>query len=614
MSDFLVTFNKRYSGEALLQLLRLPYGEPKRAGRAFDLGWGSLAVLGDPVAAGNNVQECEAGSIFATVGDVLVKDRERLACGLFECADSIRRGAANPSKDLAADPRFAGLNGAFAAVLADQKGPSVITDPLGSVQVYAGANHEGFVAALGTHPDLVARVSDEDYQIDPVSVFEFLNVGTPCFPHTMHTRVTELGPGRMHIVSEGLDGHRRINSVFWWPFPEEVQNPPDEATLAAELGAAFTAAVRDRCGAGPVGVTLSGGLDSRLVMAAVPDSTTCIGLTFCDVINREAHIACRVAKCYGREWVPLFRDNDYVARTAMETVRFIGCEGDWVNAHGIGFTKDFARYGLKGVFSGLLMNNNVKGYYAADVRRVPRWGGLLPASYEIAPFDYVNELKACPAATFADGLLEAARARRKTFLDNHPGLKRQSVAEWLDGYPFSQASDNTAWVAERRLMPVRLPAMDRRLLDIACRIPMRAKAGGELFNRMAVTIFRRGARIPNANDGVRPGSGHASRLVQRACRKFENRARECLAGLGLKPPVPHSWHDYQRYWRESEMLRQLILEHGNQLRRFEGQLFQGDPRKLIEDRTLPWEFGFRLVQLAIWSSLISEYRIQTKAA
>ena len=93
-------------------------------------------------------------------------------------------------------------------------------------------------------------------------------------------------------------------------------------------------------------------------------------------------------------------------------------------------------------------------------------GRSVAPRYEITPYDYVIELKAFSAPLFRDGLLESARSRRKTFLDGHPGLKRQSVAEWLDGYPFSQAPDNTAWVAERRLLPVRLPAMDRRLLGL----------------------------------------------------------------------------------------------------------------------------------------------------
>jgi asparagine synthetase B (glutamine-hydrolysing) len=608
MSDFLVALGGRLAGDKLLAMLRLLYRDEPREGLSFKFSWGAAAILHGRFSLGQTVREVPGGQ-FAWVGDLLVGDAQSLGAGLLASSAGFRSGRLAAGRELENDPAFGKLNGAFAILLADQRGPSIITDPLGSVQVYVGRNRLGIVTALGTHPDLVARMADEQDEIDPVSIFEFLNAGTPCFPHTMHARVRELAPGRLHVVAQGENGQPELKDVTWWPFPEERQDLRDEKELAAELERAFLAAVRDRCGSGTVGVTLSGGLDSRLVMAAIPKSTPCIGFTFLDVMNREARIARQVARCYGRKWVPLFRDEDYIARTAMDTVKLIGCEGDWVNAHGLGFADDFAQQGLGAVLTGLLMNNNVKGYYAADVRRVPRLGGLLPARHEIVPYDYVNELKDGPAGYFQAGLLESARARRQAFLANHPGLRRQSVAEWLDGYPFSQAPDNTAWVAERRLMPIRMPAMDRRLLDIACRVPMRVKAGGRLFMRMATNIIGKGAFIPDANDGVRPGSHHVSRLIQRGVRKLETTGRQLSNGLGLNLHVPTSWHDYQRYWQQSGLIRKLVSEHGGNLREFQGLVFKGDPEQFLAEGTLHWERGFRLLQLALWKSALRHYRV-----
>ena len=604
MSDFLVSFGRKHTPKALLKLLQMPYPEPRSKSECSEFPWGTVCLLFDPLSRSCLFRARD--TVFAPVGDLLMDDGEATAEGLIRCAAGMRAGKFNAGWRRETDPFFAQLNGAFAALLADETGPAIITDPLGSVQVYAGRNRDGDLTAVGTHPDLVACLTDEEEKIDSISVFEFLNTGTPCFPHTMHQCVQELAPGRLHVFGCGADGRVGITEAVWWPFPAEFQDVPDEEELASSLGKAFTAAVEDRCQNGTVAVTLSGGLDSRLVMSAVPKSTRCIGFTFCDVVNREAQIARRVARCYGREWVPLFRDEEYIARTAMETIRLIGCEGDWVNAHGLGFSQEIARYSVGTVLSGLLMNNNVKGYYAADVHRVPRAWGLLPARSEIVKYDYVNALKPFSAEAFRAGLLEEARARRRVFLTGHPGIKRESVAEWLDGYPFSQASDNTAWVAERRLLPVRLPAMDRRLLDLACRVPMRMKMGGRLFKCMATPIMGRGARIPDANDGVRPGSNHVQRLLQRGIRKVENRGRKALGQLGVRLHVPHSWHDYQRYWQKSVLLRRLSEEHGRNLQEFD--VFETNPQQLIADPKLPWEHGLRLVQLALWKSIVREYR------
>jgi len=606
MSDFLISLGNTVDAADAMNQMRMTYPNRRPEGKTFAFSWGSLSVLEE--RNGKNIFEV-GEAVVAWVGDLVTPFNATLCESLVHCANELGRSI----EERPCDVRYVGplgqLNGAFACLIADPNGLTIITDPLGSVQVYAGRDQNGRVTSLGTHPDLVACTSYYEDGIDPVSVFEFLNMGTPCFPHTMHARVRELAPGRLHLVvpnGEGVD----LKDLPWWPFPDEFAVVPGREELAQELGKAFVAAVRDRCQAPSVGVTLSGGMDSRLVMAAIPESTKCIGFTFCDVLNREARTAHRVAQCYGRTWVPLLRGEDYISRNAVQTVKFIGCEGDWVNAHGMGFVEEMSSYDVTTILTGLLMNNNVKGYYAADVKRIPRLGGLLPAKYEIGSYDYISQLQAFRKALFPDQLLEQARVRRGTFMHGHPGLKRQSVAEWLDGYPFSQASDNTAWVAERRVLPIRLPAMDRRLLDIAARIPMSAKADGYLFGRVAGGILGRGVRIPDANDGVRPGSSHARRLLQRALRKMEDTTRRTIAKLGGKLQIQGSWHDYQRYWRQNQHLGVLRHEYGQHLRKLEGTVFSCDPCLLLEDRTLHWQHGFRLLQLAIWLSLLEDYQAE----
>jgi hypothetical protein len=109
-------------------------------------------------------------------------------------------------------------------------------------------------------------------------------------------------------------------------------------------------------------------------------------------MNREARVARRVAACYGREWITLQRDPEYLGATALDAIRFTGCEGEWQHAHTIGFAKRLEELGVDTVFTGLLMDNNFKGYYAKDVRRVNRWGGLLPAKFETVKLDYARQI------------------------------------------------------------------------------------------------------------------------------------------------------------------------------------------------------------------------------
>jgi hypothetical protein len=76
--------------------------------------------------------------------------------------------------------------------------------------------------------------------------------------------------------------------------------------------------------------------------------------------------------------------------------------------------------------------------------------------------------------------------------------------------------------------------------------------------------------------------------------------------------VPHSWHDFDAYWRESSLLQDLRDRHAENLRSLQGSVFRSDPVALVRDRTLPWTVGARLLQLASWRSIVSEYRLSPR--
>jgi len=155
---------------------------------------------------------------------------------------------------------------------------------------------------------------------------------------------------------------------------------------------------------------------------------------------------------------------------------------------------------------------------------------------------------------------------------------------------------------------MRLVALDRRILDFNYKCPLELKLGGKVFLRATKNIYGPGGKLPSANDGVRPSSGHWSRLFQRAIRKSQDRTTKILEKLGKEPRVPGSWQDYQKYWRESEKLRELIRQYGANLDQFDGMLFKESGPELLENKDLYWRYGFRLLQLAVWLGIIGEYR------
>lgn len=604
MSDFLIHLVRKSSARGLLKTLRRPYGADLPEGESFAFPWGAMAVLRERLVGGRNIL-ARGDSVCAWVGDLILGERE--ACPSEMAGHMERLRHRNGTNAAATDGFFGRLNGTFAIVSADNEGVSIITDPLNAVPVYFALDDGGEVVAVGTHADTVASVGVRVFSLDPASAGEFINRGTPVFPHTIHSHVKEFEPGSFHRLTIATSQTVDVSSDRYWSPPPEDQNGCDRGRLARELTAALLAAVNRRCHGHKVVVKLSGGLDSRVILAAVPRSVECATVTFCDELNREAATAREVARVYQRPWRPLFREEEYLANNFVRAVRFSGCEHEWVHAHGAGLAGEIVRDDATCVLDGQWSNAFLRLYFAADVARVNRLGGLLPPRYENVAFDYANQIDCFCTENVESGVLERMRFRRREFHDRNRDPSRTSVAEWLDNYPVTQEAPLSTWLVERRLMPVRMVYLDREVIELGYRCPLRFKLGDGLFGPATRPILGRGCRIPNANDGVRPGSGHISRLAQRAVRKVKNRADGVVEAFGCKPKVHHSWHDYQTYWQESEKLAQLVEEYAPNLDPLDGVVFHTSARDLLRSREIPWTCGFRLLQLAVWLGIFRQY-------
>jgi asparagine synthase (glutamine-hydrolysing) len=606
MSDFLVSIGKNYQPEDLLALVKRPYGERAPEGQCFDFGWGTAAVLKERIAYNKNIVTRNRTTL-AWVGDLVTDMSNGYIDALISRIENIRDSEQHEVCSLESDEIFKKLNGAFAIVLFQETGFSIVTDLLNYTQVYAGQNKDGTIASVGTQPDIVAGIGD-CCDFDTVSLGEYLNSGRATFPNTMYLNVKQLEPGSLYIVSAQKNGEVEITGSKYWSPPKELTGTVNENELAADMRKSFLSAVEDRSVGKKVAVSLSGGLDSRLIIASVPRQVDCIALTFCDEINREARTARKIAKCFGRPWYPLYRDKEYVGDTAVQTIRLTGCESDWVHAHGVGFAEAIESEGITELLSGTWVGCFLRAYCAEDWNQVKHAAGILPAVYKKTPYEYVDKLTPFSKQHLSNHILKQIHSRRQIFYEKTVDLERGSIAEWLEVNPITQGPEIAEWSAERRLLPMRLVGADRRLLDIAFKTPTALKLGNRIFFMAAMDIYGKAAHIPSANDGVRPGSGHWWRLLQRAVRKFQDRTTRILEKLGKEPKIQHSWHDYPKYWRESGKLRELIREYGANLEQFDGILFKESGQDLLVRKDLHWQDGFRLLQLAVWKGLVKDYK------
>jgi asparagine synthetase B (glutamine-hydrolysing) len=611
VSDFLISLGKEYRAAELLAALQQLYAPRVREGWSFDFSWGSVALLREVAAGEDNLLVTNEG-ICGWVGDLVADAPGTLVKTLAARLAAPHDGGSGDGSSRAREPLLDRLNGAFAIVSAGEIGLHIVTDPLGFTQVFAGQDRGGKLVALGTHADLVSVLCGSSEEVDSVSIAQLLLYGYSTFPHTMHARVKELQAGAVHTLNATAGPVPRLEHVSYWTPPAEVRHGADETELAQTLREAVIGAVADRCPQGTVGVALSGGLDSRLVMAAVPPERECLGLTLLDGMNREVRTARKVAAAYGRFWQPLSRSTEYIGDTLVDIVRLIGFECQFVDAHLFGFADQILGQ-AKVLLTGDLFDTLFRAYTVWDFVRRPRLGGILPGNYEKIPFDYARMTPHFDSHMLKDDILEAV-AERRSIHEMNMRQERGSMAEWLEIYPFRHWLVVAAWAAQRRVLPVRLVGADRRLLDFALRCPVELKLGSRVFLQAACGLYGEGRHVPSANDGVRPGSGHWSRLVQRAVRKSQDGTAHLLERLGRKSPVQHSWHDYQAYWRQSRTLAQLIEEYEPNLAELDGGLFRGGTTGLLRREGLYWCDGFRLLQLAVWRGLMRRYRYQFRRA
>ncbi|MGC5333238.1 N-acetylglutaminylglutamine amidotransferase [Micromonospora sp. DT62] len=165
------------------------------------------------------------------------------------------------------------LVGMFAVVLVDRRRRRLVLarDRLGIKPLYL-AESSGRLRFASTLPALL-RAGDVDTSIDPVALHHYLSWHSivPA-PRTVLRGIRKLPPATVRVVE--ADGRSRQH-VYWRP--DYARDPAhagmDAGDWRAAVGEALREAVRRRLVADvPVGVLLSGGLDSSMIVALLAEA------------------------------------------------------------------------------------------------------------------------------------------------------------------------------------------------------------------------------------------------------------------------------------------------------------------------------------------------------
>ncbi len=555
MSDFAITFDTQADTSATAEMLSQRPHLSSRQIITKRFPWGSVVVQVAPTA-GYAPFTTSSGEFYFCVGRPILRG---MAAPRAE--DGFLSAVASRWLDTAADALWHSLSGVFVVGRCDDHGLTLLTDPMGVRPAYVAADERGQLVAAGSHIDTVAQLSGRQTSFDLTSIAELLIFSSVTYPFTTRQGISELPPASISSFSATPSGVRLTTAVVWEPRETE---PSDSEDFCAELVHAMRVAAHEMTdGVESVGFTLSGGRDSRAILAALPEDKREGAVTFVTRHNRESTIAQKVAAAAG---VPHFfaeRPVDFYEHLMERTVALQGSEQRG-QAHGLCVpdTQLDQRFDL--IVSGQLADTFLKDHFMpgwlrartvpSALERVRRWlggGGSRPPANGIGTVAWLEHHGSL--VHLRPEFVERVRERHANRLAEVARVRPISGAEWVGIWPASRRYSAASHVqGNSRTFASDVLYAHRSIIDVAVRMPLRLRVGGALANQAFQRLYGPLAAIEDANTGLPADAGDRA---ERQAQKQRERSGAAAEFRRLSPSDA-PWNDVQSSWADMKMMQQ----------------------------------------------------------
>ncbi len=288
---------------------------------------------------------------------------------------------------------FNRLNGMFGLAIWDLKRRRLVVarDAMGIKLIYYRISGGQFT--FGSEIRAVLAAGDCRPEVDPVALNLFLRYRYTPSPLTIFNGIRKLAPGRM-LVFEG-DEYREEQWYNYSPVP--FSSPKEDKAAGEELLGLYRAAVRRHLLSDvPVGVLLSGGLDSGLLLALMneeggpwPAYTIGYGDSFKD---DELADAAETASLLGARHIPVWLDQGEFERSLPKIVDSLEEPVASSSIVPMYFVCQRARQDVKVVLIGQGPDELFGGYKRHLGVRYGDWWRLLPRALRSSVASVVNRL------------------------------------------------------------------------------------------------------------------------------------------------------------------------------------------------------------------------------
>lgn len=448
-------------------------------------------------------------------------------------------------------PSLENLSGNFAIIAWDR--PSrrlqLVSDVTGVFPVFETTTGEAPI--FGSHPDLIAATASLGADLDTVSLAEFLLTGTVSPPFTYYRAIRSLGRAMSLRFAFSAASAPSEDRRCYLPLEFRGNASDREEDLAEELAHAFRNAVaqRSRSTQGRCAVALSGGLDSRAVLASLDPSADAFAFTCYDAANLEFGSAKAIADAMNVPFRPFERPPEYYGENASAGVRIGGGTGSFANNHFLGVIPWLREMGAETMLTGCYCDYLFKALPLN--RRTHPVTGL----EELGPFDtefYFSQV--WPDTPVARQVRDRIASRFPESVRHDTSDAGVFALETLRTFPLCYEGDNAQRIVPQRLTGWFLPVSDPDLMRVYCRIPYRWKLNRSIFKKaIHIVCGTRFDRIPDANTGARVGAPWWNVALHNLLLGVKRRIRRLRPGLA----TDGSWPNWRFYTAHSPMLAHL---------------------------------------------------------
>ena len=417
------------------------------------------------------------------------------------------------------------LQGEFSLAVVDDVGQRLMlaTDQVGSYPIYWASKAEGLVAAseLGA----LLRASSTAARLDMRAVADYLTIGAVYGDKTLASGVAMVPPGTTLLFdrrnrSVSLTAYSRLDSLF-------EPKSEDRAAHMQRVEAAFAESVaRASVPSDTLGLSLSGGLDSRAVLAMIPGDksrvrTYTLGVKGC----ADQVIGARLSKVSGTQHQFFELDASYLRDFLPNMAEMVSLTDGMYLSHGL--TEMLAVRFLEKTGIGVLLRGHggelAKAHLAwplhtdARVNSMRSLDELVP--YLSARANYVTPDLPLAAIFSTEAASLAGDGTRSTFAEVLKGtnLSPADACGYLYLRELTRRFTVPSLELFRTRVDVRLPYLDIDYLKALLAAPPAWRDGTTIHQRLVGAGDQRLLRIRNSNTGARV---NAWPLEERVIEKF----------------------------------------------------------------------------------------------